>query len=141
MHLPLRAPGSSREGGSGGPVLGAGWKLVTARLAGGAVLLFGLICGIGELPVHFESSGPAHRADLGIDVRLAAPRSPIRGDIARGLPRAVTAVTERHEFSAGPGVFPEGFPAAAGPAGAGRAALAARCAGGPAFMVVVCLEG
>jgi membrane-associated phospholipid phosphatase len=77
MRLPSHAAGSVRSTSlaPGRPVLGAGWKVVTARLAGGAVVLFGLICLIGELLIHFESAGPAHRADLGVDSWLAAHRT------------------------------------------------------------------
>ncbi len=57
------------------PLLNAGWKPVAARLAGGAVVLFGLICLIGELVIHFASAGPAHRADLSVDSWLAAHRT------------------------------------------------------------------
>jgi membrane-associated phospholipid phosphatase len=77
MHMPLRAHGSGRSADPvpAQPRLDAGWQLVTARLAGGAVLLFGLICVIGELLIHFVSAGPAHRADLSVDSWLAAHRT------------------------------------------------------------------
>jgi membrane-associated phospholipid phosphatase len=54
-----------------------GWQVVTARLLGGAVLLWGLITLLGLLMTHVLNSGPFHRADLGVDVWFAAHRSSV----------------------------------------------------------------
>lgn len=51
------------------------WKIIAARLLGGAVLLWGLITLLGLLMTHVLNSGPTHRADLGADTWFAAHRS------------------------------------------------------------------
>jgi undecaprenyl-diphosphatase len=52
-----------------------GWKVITARLLGGAVLLWGLITLLGLLMTHVLNSGQVHRADFGVDSWFAAHRS------------------------------------------------------------------
>jgi membrane-associated phospholipid phosphatase len=60
------------------------WRIVALRLAGGAVVLWGLISSIGLLLTHVLVSGPVHSADRGVDVWLAARRT--------GLWNSVTSV-------------------------------------------------
>jgi membrane-associated phospholipid phosphatase len=51
------------------------WKVVTARLLGGAVILWGVLLGLGELLTHVLDKGAFHRADLGVDTWLEAHRT------------------------------------------------------------------
>lgn len=57
--------------------------LIAARLAGGAVVIFGVISLIGLLLTHvtYFSTGPFHRADLQVDVWLADHRTRPWNDI------------------------------------------------------------
>jgi membrane-associated phospholipid phosphatase len=56
-------------------------KVVALRLAGGAVVLWGLLCLLGELMAHVLNTGPFHRADLGVDIWFAAHRSNVWNDV------------------------------------------------------------
>ncbi|HEY1641751.1 MAG TPA: phosphatase PAP2 family protein [Streptosporangiaceae bacterium] len=77
MRLHLQAPDSARSAvrAPDRPHPAGDRKVVAIRLAGGLVLLFGLIWLIGFLLTHYASAGPAHRADLSVDKWLAARRS------------------------------------------------------------------
>jgi membrane-associated phospholipid phosphatase len=50
-------------------------KVVALRLVGGAVVLWGLLCLLGELLTHVLNTGAFHHADLGVDVWFAQHRS------------------------------------------------------------------
>lgn len=52
-------------------------KVVVLRLAGGAVVLWGLICLLGLLLTDVLDNGPVHTADLRVDVWFAAHRTPL----------------------------------------------------------------
>jgi membrane-associated phospholipid phosphatase len=73
----LRAPARFGRGGvvAKRPDPVGSWRLVALRLAGGAVVLWGLISAIGLLLTHVLVSGPVHSADLGVDRWLAAGRT------------------------------------------------------------------
>jgi membrane-associated phospholipid phosphatase len=77
MRLDLRAPALAGRGVAPAPHPVGGWKVITVRLAGGLVVLFGVMCLIGELLTHVLNTGPFHRADLGVDTWLAAHRTPL----------------------------------------------------------------
>lgn len=66
------------------PQSAVSWRVVALRLAGGAVVLWGLISAIGLLLTHVLVSGPVHSADLGVDVWFADRRT--------GLWNTVTSV-------------------------------------------------
>jgi membrane-associated phospholipid phosphatase len=51
------------------------WKIIAIRLVGGLVAVWALISLLGLLETHVLNSGPVHRADLGVDVWLAAHRT------------------------------------------------------------------
>jgi undecaprenyl-diphosphatase len=51
------------------------WKIVAIRLVLGLVAVWGLISLLGLLETQVLNSGPVHRADLGVDVWLAAHRT------------------------------------------------------------------
>jgi undecaprenyl-diphosphatase len=50
-------------------------KIVTLRLVGGAIALWGLLSLVGLLLTHVLNSGPVHSADRGVDVWFAARRT------------------------------------------------------------------
>jgi membrane-associated phospholipid phosphatase len=56
-------------------------KVVALRLAGGAVVLWGLLCLLGELMAHVLSTGSFHHADLGVDIWFAGHRSGVWNDV------------------------------------------------------------
>ena len=58
-----------------------GWKIVALRLAGGAVVLWGLLCLLGVLVTHVLVHGPVQSADGGVDVWFAARRSGVWNSI------------------------------------------------------------
>jgi membrane-associated phospholipid phosphatase len=82
----LRAPARLSSAGHAAkrPHPAGSWRIVALRLAGGAVVLWGLISSIGLLLTHVLVSGPVHSADRGVDVWLAARRT--------GLWNTVTSV-------------------------------------------------
>jgi membrane-associated phospholipid phosphatase len=51
------------------------WKAVAIRLVGGLVAIWGLIALLGLLETQVLNTGPVHRADLGVNVWLAAHRT------------------------------------------------------------------
>lgn len=59
-------------------------KISALWLAGGAVVLWGLMCLLGLLLVHVLNSGPVHAADLGVDRWLAARRTGLWNDLTLG---------------------------------------------------------
>jgi membrane-associated phospholipid phosphatase len=56
-------------------------KVVALRLAGGAVLLWGVLVLLGLLLTHVLYRGPAHRADLRVDLWFAAHRTSLWNDV------------------------------------------------------------
>jgi membrane-associated phospholipid phosphatase len=56
-------------------------KIVALRLAGGAVALWGLLALLGVLVTHVLTTGSAHRADLRVDLWLAAHRTGLWNDV------------------------------------------------------------
>lgn len=77
MRLQLQAPvsrGRTRNGLERPHPVGDR-KIVALRLVGGVVVLFGLLCLLGELMTHVLNSGPVHHVDRGIDVWFAAHRT------------------------------------------------------------------
>jgi membrane-associated phospholipid phosphatase len=56
-------------------------KVVALRLVGGAVVLWGLLCLLGELMAHVLNTGSFHRGDLGVDIWFAAHRSGVWNDV------------------------------------------------------------
>lgn len=77
MRLQLQAPrprARSRNGPERAHPVGDR-KIVALRLVGGVVVLFGLLCLIGELMAHVLNTGPVHHVDRGIDVWFAAHRT------------------------------------------------------------------
>ena len=72
-----------------------GWKIVALRLAGGAVVLWGLLCLLGVLVTHVLVHGPVQSADGGVDVWFAARRSGVWNSITvfgSGLAQTQTAI-------------------------------------------------
>jgi membrane-associated phospholipid phosphatase len=92
----LRAPARRRAGVvAKGPQPARSWRMVALRLVGGAVVLWGLISSIGLLLTHVLASGPVHSADLGVDVWLAARRTPMWNtvtSVATGMAQTYTAI-------------------------------------------------
>jgi undecaprenyl-diphosphatase len=77
MRMQLQAPASgprAREVVAPPRAVG-GWKTITVRLAGGAVLLWGVLALLGELMTHVLNTGAVHTADLSVDTWLARHRS------------------------------------------------------------------
>jgi membrane-associated phospholipid phosphatase len=75
MHL--RAPARLSRAGvvAKRPHPARSWKMVALLLAGGAVVLWGLISSIGLLLTHVLRSGPVHSEDIGVDTWFAARRT------------------------------------------------------------------
>jgi membrane-associated phospholipid phosphatase len=57
------------------------WPVVVARLGGGAVVLWGVLCLLGLLLTHVLDTGAFHHADLSVVTWLAAHRTPAWNDI------------------------------------------------------------
>ncbi len=51
------------------------WKIIAIRLVGGLIAVWALISLLGLLETRVLNSGPVYRADLGVDVWLAAHRT------------------------------------------------------------------
>jgi membrane-associated phospholipid phosphatase len=86
MRMQLQAPafrvraGRIRAGRAHGPVPDqphpvGDRRVVALRLVGGAVVLWGVICLLGELLAHVLNTGSFHHGDLGVDVWFAHHRS------------------------------------------------------------------
>jgi membrane-associated phospholipid phosphatase len=82
----LQAPPRRNRARAGpeGPHPVGGWKIVALRLAGGAVVLWGLLALLGVLVTHILVHGPMHSADLGVVDWFASHRT--------GVWNTVTAV-------------------------------------------------
>jgi membrane-associated phospholipid phosphatase len=83
MRMPLQAPGFRAHGGvvPARPHPVGDRKVVALRLIGGAVVLWGLLCLLGELLTHVLNTGAFHHTDLGVDVWFAHHRSGVWNDI------------------------------------------------------------
>jgi membrane-associated phospholipid phosphatase len=83
MRMPLQAPGFRAHSGAvpARPHPVGDRKVVALRLIGGAVVLWGLLCLLGELLTHVLNTGAFHHTDLGVDVWFAHHRSGVWNDI------------------------------------------------------------
>lgn len=81
MRMQLQAPAFRGRGKSRGKVAApqphpaTGPKAAAARLIGGAIVLWGVMCLLGLLMAHVLNTGPVHTADFGVDKWLAARRT------------------------------------------------------------------
>jgi membrane-associated phospholipid phosphatase len=83
MRMQLQAPGVRAHTGlvPERPHPVGDRKVVALRLIGGAVVLWGLLCLLGELLTHVLNTGAFHHADLGVDVWFSHHRSGVWNDI------------------------------------------------------------
>jgi membrane-associated phospholipid phosphatase len=71
------------------------WKMVAVLLAGGAVVLWGLISSIGLLLTHLLGSGPVHSEDVGVDTWFAVRRTGLWNTVTSavtGMAQTYTAI-------------------------------------------------